>query len=76
LNTKHGGFADGHPYETDCKRVDSSGVHDYRFPEDSAGGFIVVKAESADDAARIATTSPNIRNGGYVLLRPCGEVSK
>jgi hypothetical protein len=59
LNTKHGGFADGHPYETDCKRADSSGVHDYRFPEDSAGGFIIVKPESADDAARIATASPS-----------------
>jgi hypothetical protein len=66
----------GHPYETDGKRVDSSGVHDYQFPEDSAGGFIIVKAESADDAARIATASPVIRNGGYVLVRPCGEVSK
>jgi hypothetical protein len=62
----------GHPYEANGKKIDGSGIHDYQFPEDSAGGFIVIKAESADEAARIATSAPIIRNGGYVLVRPCG----
>jgi hypothetical protein len=73
---KAGILQTGHPYETHGKRIDSSGIHDYQFPEESAGGFIIVKTDSADDAARIATTSPIIRSGGYVLVRPCGELSK
>jgi len=64
----------GYPLEGDGKRVDADGSRDYHFPDTTEGGFIVVKAESLDLATEIARSSPIIKNGGYVLVRPCGEM--
>jgi hypothetical protein len=65
----------GYPLQSDGKRVDSNGIQDYHFPDTTEGGFIVIKAESPGQAALIALSSPIIDNGGYVLVRPCGELS-
>ena len=62
----------GYPLEADGKRVATDGARDYHFPETTEGGFVIVKAESLDEAAAIAQSSPIIKNGGYVLVRPCG----
>ena len=64
----------GYPLESDGKRIDAEGPHNYHFPDTTEGGFIVIKAESLDQAAEIATSSPIIKNGGYILARPCGEM--
>jgi hypothetical protein len=37
-------------------------------------GFMVINAESLDQAEGIARSSPIIKNGGYILARPCGEM--
>jgi hypothetical protein len=64
----------GYPLESDGKRIDSDGTQDYHFPDSTEGGFIVIKAESLDQAAAIAGSSPILKNGGYILARPCGEM--
>lgn len=64
----------GYPLESDGKWIDSDGSRDYHFPDSTEGGFIVIKAESLDRAAEIARSSPIIKNEGYVLVRPCGEM--
>jgi hypothetical protein len=64
----------GYPLKSDGKRIDSDGINDYHFPDTTEGGFIVIKAESLDQASEIAGSSPIIKNGGYILVRPCGEV--
>jgi hypothetical protein len=62
----------GYPLESDGKRIDGDGNQAYHFPNTTEGGFIVIKAESLDQAAEIAQSSPIIKNGGYILARPCG----
>jgi hypothetical protein len=64
----------GYPLKSEGKRIDAEGAHDYHFPDTTEGGFIVIKAESLDHAAEIARSSPIIKNGGFILVRPCGEV--
>jgi len=64
----------GYPLESDGKRIDSDGTQDYHFPDTTEGGFIVIKAESLGHAAEIAQSSPIIKNSGYILVRPCGEI--
>ena len=66
----------GYPFESDGKRIDPGGIEDYHFPDTTEGGFIIVKAESLDEAAGLAQGSPIIKNGGHVLVRPCGEISQ
>jgi hypothetical protein len=64
----------GYPLKSDGKRIDPNGTANYRFPDTTEGGFIIVKAESLDEAAEIAKGSPIIENGGHILVRPCGEI--
>ncbi len=63
----------GYPLKSDGKRIDSDGINDYHFPDTTEGGFIVINATSLDEASEIASSSPIIKNGGYILVRPCGE---
>jgi hypothetical protein len=65
----------GYPLESDGKRIDADGTQDYHFPDTTEGGFIVIKAESVSRAAEIAQSAPIIKNGGYILVRPCGEMN-
>ncbi len=64
----------GYPLQSGGKRIDADGTRDYHFPDTTEGGFIIIKAESLDEAAEIAQSSPIIKNGGYILVRPCGEI--
>src|ERR1700730_1586585 len=66
----------GYPLMSNGKRINSDGTQDYHFPDTTEGGFIVIKAESLDQAAEIARKSPIIKNGGYILARPCGEMKQ
>jgi hypothetical protein len=71
---KGGHLEVGYPLEPDGKRIDADGSRDYHFPNTSEGGFIVIRAASLDQAAEIARSAPIIKNGGHVLVRPCGEM--
>jgi hypothetical protein len=64
----------GYPLEADGKRIDQSGAQDYRFPDTTEGGFIIINAESLEQAAEIAAAAPIIANGGHILVRPCAEM--
>ena len=69
-----GQLESGYPLESAGKNVNSAGVADHDFSKDGAGGFIILKANSLDEAAKIASTSPIIKNGGKVYVQPCGEM--
>lgn len=64
----------GYPLESDGKRITSDKVEDHHFAETTEGGFIIINASSIDEAAETAKSSPILKNGGYILVRPCGEV--
>jgi hypothetical protein len=63
----------GYPLESAGKRVSPAGAEDHDFSKDGAGGFIILKADSLDEAARIASSAPIIKNGGEIYVQPCGE---
>jgi hypothetical protein len=65
----------GYPLLSDGKRVQTDGIQAHHFPDTTEGGFVVLQAESIDQAAEIAQKSPIIQHGGYVLVRPCGEMN-
>ncbi len=65
----------GYPLESDGRRIDSDGTKAYHFPDTTEGGFIIIKAESLDQVSEIARLSPILKNGGYILVRPCGELN-
>ncbi len=72
VNAKH--LEVGYPLSSDGKRIDSNGKQDYHFQDTSEGGFIIISAESLDQAAEIARKAPILKNGGYIMARPCGEM--
>ncbi len=39
----------GYPLEPDGKRIDQSGAADYRFPDTTEGGCIIINAESLEE---------------------------
>jgi hypothetical protein len=71
---KAGKLEGGYPLESAGKNVNSAGVEDHDFSKDGAGGFIILKADSLDEAAKIASSSPIIKNGGEIYVQPCGEI--
>jgi hypothetical protein len=66
----------GYPLESEGKRIGPERIANYHFPDTTEGGFIIIKAGSLDEAAQIAGSAPIIKNGGYVLARPCGETKQ
>jgi hypothetical protein len=48
----------GYPLEPDGKRIVPSGAEDYRFSDTTEGGFIIISAESLEDATEIAAEAP------------------
>jgi len=64
----------GYPLESEGKRIDADGSEDYHFPDTTEGGFIIINAESLAQAAELAHSAPIIKNGGYILARPCAEI--
>jgi hypothetical protein len=72
---KSGNLETGYPLESDGKRIDADGIQAYHFPDTTEGGYVVIKAESSDQAAALMQSAPIIKNGGYILVRPCGEIT-
>jgi hypothetical protein len=64
----------GYPLTEEGRKVGGGGIEAHDFTKESAGGFMVVKAVSLDEAAEIARSSPIVRNGGHILVRHCGKV--
>lgn len=70
-----GALDSGRPLEPGGKVVDEDGITDYGPEEIGVGGYLIINAESPEDAARIAQGSPHIAIGGSAIVRPCLPVS-
>lgn len=66
-----GALDSGRPLEPGGKVVDKGGINDYVPEEIGVGGYLIINAESLEDAARIAQGSPHIAIGGSAIIRPC-----
>ena len=64
----------GAPFAAAGKIVQRGTVSDVELREVDIGGFLLIEAESAEAAARIAEQAPHIALGGSVIVRPCLEV--
>ena len=69
-----GALDSGRPLEPGGKVVDKDGVNDYVPEEIGIGGYLIINAESLQDAAKIAQGSPHIAIGGSAIIRPCLSV--
>jgi len=69
-----GKFEDGYPLAAEGRKVGAHGIEAHDFTKESAGGFMVLKAASLDEAAEIARSSPIVQNGGHILVRHCGKI--
>jgi hypothetical protein len=61
----------GAPLEWSGKVVGKRGVTELTLQEPDIGGFLVVKADSFDEALAIAGSAPHIPLGGTTIVRPC-----
>jgi len=71
---RSGALRAGAPFAAAGKVVQRDTVSDVELREVDIGGFLLIEAESADAAARIAEQAPHIALGGSVIVRPCLEV--
>lgn len=71
---KSGKLEGGYPLENTGAHVSAGRVDGHDFSKGGPGGFIILKADSLDEATVIASSSPIIKNGGEVYVQPCGEV--
>lgn len=73
---KKGALETGYPLDAPMRRIDASGIETAALSEDSAGGFMVLQAESTEEAAELLKDCPIIRNGGSIVLRLCGRMTQ
>ena len=70
-----GALDSGRPLDAGGKVVEKDTVADFQ-PEDiGIGGYLIINAESLDDAARIMQGSPHMALGGSAIVRPCLDIS-
>jgi len=71
---KKGALETGYALDIKGARIGPAGAQEQTFPDDdsSAGGFIVLKAESLAAALELLKDAPIIKNGGTVEVRLCG----
>jgi hypothetical protein len=61
----------GAPFERTGKVVGRDGVTDLELKELDIGGYLVVDADSIDEAAELAAGAPHIALGGTTIVREC-----
>jgi hypothetical protein len=67
-----GALEAGCPLDVKGTLVSAAGSEEHTFPDESAGGFLILKAESLDEAAAMLKDAPIIKNGGRIEVRLCG----
>lgn len=76
--TKSGNFKAGDPLDHGGKVIQPEGksVTDGPFAEakDVVGGYLVVAAETLDDASQLAKACPILEDGGTVEVRPIAKM--
>jgi len=66
----------GAPLEPVAKAVGNGSVSDAKLGSPDIYGYMVVNADSIDDAIAIAREAPHIALGGTTIVRPCIELRR
>jgi hypothetical protein len=72
--TQRGALESGAPLQTIAKTVSSGSVGDAKLGTPDIYGYMVVNADSLDDAIAIAREAPHMALGGTTIVRPCVEL--
>ena len=70
-----GALDSGRPLEVGGKDVHKDAITDLPAEDVGIGGYLIINAESLEEAARIAQGSPHITLGGRTIVRRCMDVS-
>jgi hypothetical protein len=73
---QRGALESGAPLEPTAKAVSSRSVNDAKLGTPDIYGYMVVNAESLDDAIAIAREAPHMALGGSTIVRPCVELPR
>jgi hypothetical protein len=73
---RRGALESGAPLEPSGKTVSSTTLTDTRLETPGTYGFMVVNAESLEEAIAIARQAPHMALGGSTIVRPCIEVPR
>jgi hypothetical protein len=65
----------GLPFEWGGKVVQKDSVSDLHLQPVDIGGYMLIKAESLDEAVEIARQAPHMALGGTTIVRPCMEMN-
>ena len=57
------------------KVVKKESAIDLHLQREDIGGYMLIKAESLEEAIKIAQQAPHMALGGTVIVRPCMEVN-
>lgn len=72
---KKGNLVDALPTQMSGKEVTKAGVKDYKAQKIDLGGYAIIKANSLDEAVKIAQSSPQAKMGlGTTIVRECMEM--
>jgi hypothetical protein len=71
---KKGALETGYPLDVTGARIDGSGTEECVFSGESAGGFLVLNAESLAAAIAMLRDAPIIKKGGRIEVRRCGTI--
>jgi len=66
-----GKFESGLPFEWGGREVSKDNVGMYNSPEVDIGGYMVINADSIEEACELAKNAPNVELGGTVVVRTC-----
>ena len=70
-----GALDSGRPLEVGGKDVQRDAITDLSAEDVGIGGYLIINAESLEEAARIALGSPHIALGERTIVRRCMNVS-
>ena len=65
----------GSPFEWRGKVVKKELATDLHLQQEDIGGYMLINAESLDEAVEIAKQAPHMALGGTTIVRPCMEVN-
>jgi hypothetical protein len=71
---QRGALESGAPLQPIAKAVSSGSVDDAKLGTPDIYGYMVVNADSVDDAIAIARQAPHMALGGSTIVRPCVEL--
>ena len=67
-------FGDCYPFDPEGKVIAKGSVSDYKTLGPDFGGYMIVKANSFNEAVEIAKGAPHINMGGKIIVRSITEM--